>query len=1035
MFDFVQLLLTHSAHSKENTLMKFNEILLRKYRSPSVKKKRNNALIVIGLTIIYILIFLSLVDRAGPILSVFLALPVLAAGWFFGRSVGVLAGVFGFLLNLVLLGINKFSLGDIVSFWPGYLAIIATGFLGGFVHDKFIIRNRIEVEVDFRERFIVLLSIATKSVTGTDTPEEAYYRLVSHLTNLFIADYAYLIQWNEPSEQAILVAATKSIDKQFSPMPLEPGETHLIEKVLRSRTPQVIEDVQRSSGVINPAPFDHLNGNSKSALIIPLCTNDYCFGAATLAFDTTRSFSPEELVYVELAGNQIALALRTVQQQLAIENQLRESKALAKIERALSESERVGVDSVLDLIVNSAIELIPKAKRVILHLIDERNNLLVPRAVAGYKEKIKRSLNMQLGKGIAGQVMATRKMMSIADVNSDPQFLRQDSPVSFRSLVVVPILIKNKAIGTISIQSDTPNAFTLPEVTLLETLGTQVAIGIDNANLLESIQLNLKEINILYKISQELAASLDSDQLMKTVVDLMQDNFGYHLITILLVDPDSGDMVARQGSGKVIKRLVEEGFRIPAGEGIVGHVVSTGESYVANDVDNVGFYLQHPLLPNIKCEMTVPIMIGDHAVGVIDVQETSRAHSPERQLSLLSAVADQLAIALHRIDILDSLEERIQHRTHDLVRLYNLVTFISENWRLEDILELSLVLTLEAVNANKGIIYLTNESDGQTLEPVVQRGFGPDFEVAQEQMPDNDLAREVFAKQKSITVDPLKEWPGSESYNGSSCYAGIPILARDKVLGVFSIYARNSGVFGSEQMALLASIADHISIGIEKSALLEKSRETAALEERNRLAMNLHDSVSQLLYSLTLMAGTTKKMLELDHDPEKVKSSVSRLGDTAHQALKEMRLLLYELRPAVLDSEGLAAALEYRIETVEERLGIKVNLQTSELPDLPKRMEDGLYHIALEAFNNIAKHSESSSADIKFSRSNGNLIMEITDEGLGFDAGQDHKGLGLRNIRERCQTLGGKLEILSSPQKGTKIKFTVKIPSEDQAEK
>ena len=112
--------------------------------------------------------------------------------------------------------------------------------------------------------------------------------------------------------------------------------------------------------------------------------------------------------------------------------------------------------------------------------------------------------------------------------------------------------------------------------------------------------------------------------------------------------------------------------------------------------------------------------------------------------------------------------------------------------------------------------------------------------------------------------------------------------------GVFSLFASEKDSFGTDEMALLTSIADHLGIGIENSILWEQSRESAALEERNRLARNLHDSVSQLLYSLTLMAGSTQKMLDRDHDLASVKDSVARLEDTAHQALKEMRLLLYE---------------------------------------------------------------------------------------------------------------------------------------------
>jgi signal transduction histidine kinase len=334
------------------------------------------------------------------------------------------------------------------------------------------------------------------------------------------------------------------------------------------------------------------------------------------------------------------------------------------------------------------------------------------------------------------------------------------------------------------------------------------------------------------------------------------------------------------------------------------------------------------------------------------------------------------------------------------------------------------------VQADRAIIYLADGQESPNLKPVIQRGFGDGFQVERASLPDDAAARKVFTQHKALKLDDLAGNPEYEKFNGFKSYAGIPILVRGEMRGVFSLYANEEDVFGDGEMALLASIADHLGIGIENSILWEQSRENAAIEERNRLARNLHDSVSQLLYSLTLMAGTTGKMLERDPDMDAVKNSVERFGDTAYQALKEMRLLLYELRPAVLDSEGLVSALQHRIETVETRLGLKVDLYADGVPDLPSNIEDALYHIALEAFNNIVKHSESAVASIRFSTEDGNIVMEVSDEGVGFDTHQAHKGQGLRNMRERGQMLGGEVVIDSIPGGGTRVTTQVRIPSE-----
>jgi signal transduction histidine kinase len=147
-----------------------------------------------------------------------------------------------------------------------------------------------------------------------------------------------------------------------------------------------------------------------------------------------------------------------------------------------------------------------------------------------------------------------------------------------------------------------------------------------------------------------------------------------------------------------------------------------------------------------------------------------------------------------------------------------------------------------------------------------------------------------------------------------------------------------------------------------------------------------------------------------------------------------MRLLLYELRPAVLDSEGLVNALQHRIETVEERLGMKIALQENGLPELSSDVEDALYHIALEALNNIVKHSESKNARIEFTSKGRNIVMDISDNGKGFETDRPYKGLGLRNMRERVQMLGGEVEVLATPGEGTLVRVKVKAPSVSRVE-
>ena len=435
-------------------------------------------------------------------------------------------------------------------------------------------------------------------------------------------------------------------------------------------------------------------------------------------------------------------------------------------------------------------------------------------------------------------------------------------------------------------------------------------------------------------------------------------------------------------------------------------------------------------IPGFETVFILQLQSADAVHGAVLVASREREAFTADQKNLLNAAADMAGTALNRIDIWETLEDRVQQRTRNLIVLYNLITIISENWRLQDLLELSLMLTLETVKADRGIIYLKDEKDVSILKPVIQRGFTEGFQIEVASLPDDALARKVFKKQKPLSLDNLDKNPSFAKFKGLTSYAGIPILARGDARGVFSLFADDKDAFGAEEMALLVSIADHLGIGINNSILFEQSRESAALEERNRLARDLHDSVSQLLYSLTLMTGTTKRMLERGSDLEAVKNSVERLGDTAQRALKEMRLLLFELRPAVLDSEGLINALRQRIKAVEEEVGINVELQAEGLPELPNYVEDALYHIAMEALNNIVKHADSKVATIQFTSYDDKLVMEISDQGKGFDTDLLQRGLGLSSMRERGQMLGSEVSIVSKPGEGTRVTVEVQFPSD-----
>ena len=207
--------------------------------------------------------------------------------------------------------------------------------------------------------------------------------------------------------------------------------------------------------------------------------------------------------------------------------------------------------------------------------------------------------------------------------------------------------------------------------------------------------------------------------------------------------------------------------------------------------------------------------------------------------------------------------------------------------------------------------------------------------------------------------------------------------------------------------------------------LSQQVQETAVLAERNRLARNLHDSITQSIYSLTLLTEAGLRMIEAGKLDE-LRENQGRLGEIAHRALQEMRLMVYELRPLALEHTGLVGAVERRLEAVERRAGVQARLIVEGELKISQQDEEELYYLAQEALNNALKHAGACSVKVHLQASDGFVFLEVQDDGHGFDPKfiKQREGLGLTSMRERAEKIGGRLVIESAPGSGTRIQFS-----------
>jgi signal transduction histidine kinase len=248
----------------------------------------------------------------------------------------------------------------------------------------------------------------------------------------------------------------------------------------------------------------------------------------------------------------------------------------------------------------------------------------------------------------------------------------------------------------------------------------------------------------------------------------------------------------------------------------------------------------------------------------------------------------------------------------------------------------------------------------------------------------------------------------------------VPLKVGKKIIGTLDIHDTKMNSFHDKDLLVLQSLADQIAIAIENAQLYNQSRDLAVLEERHRLARELHDSVTQSLYSLVLLTEGWRRIL-VGNGHNQAAQYLARVGEIASQALKEMRLLILELRPPTLEQEGLIGALQKRLDAVENRVGIKARVIMDEYCNIPISLEKELYWIAQEALNNSLKHANASMVTVRIQVIDKNVVLKVVDDGIGFDLKtvENQGGMGLSNMRERAIRVGGKVTVESSIGEGT----------------
>lgn len=252
----------------------------------------------------------------------------------------------------------------------------------------------------------------------------------------------------------------------------------------------------------------------------------------------------------------------------------------------------------------------------------------------------------------------------------------------------------------------------------------------------------------------------------------------------------------------------------------------------------------------------------------------------------------------------------------------------------------------------------------------------------------------------------------------------VPLVYQNRLLGIVALLHHDPHIYTENVRAVAKAFANVASLAIENARLTQQDQSQAVMMERLRLARELHDSVTQSLYSINLFSDAARTALEAGR-LEKVAGYLHELHDLALGGTKELRMLIFELRPKELDELGLAGAIRSRLDSVERRCGLEAKLEVSGFGQISANVENDLYQITQEALNNIVKHANATKVNLTLGYLSSQIRMEIMDNGIGFDPEQNHAGTGLATIRERIESINGQLKVISQKNKGTILQIEI----------
>ena len=558
------------------------------------------------------------------------------------------------------------------------------------------------------------------------------------------------------------------------------------------------------------------------------------------------------------------------------------------------------------------------------------------------------------------------------------------------------------------------------------------------------VESRTRELQTVLQVSRNVASTLDLQPLLSNILDELRAVVDYLFARLFIIENGEPVLLEERGDTSGLA-----GFYYLGGTPEMDEAFADGRPLIVSDTRAPSPIIDQlrqvsaaagdaERMDHIGSFMTLPLTAREERVGVMTLTHSEPGYYTPQRVEVVMAFAAQAAVAIENARLFAAQ----QHRAEQLRTINHLSQIIAGILDVNSLLRETATLIQQKFgyyHVGIGIVegdYVVYRARAGFMEPRPDLEYAEDDEATfvpnRLRVGKEGLTGRAASTGRPIIVPDVSRDPRHVPLVGlqTRSEAVVPIKSKEVVIGVLDVQSEKLNQFDQSDIDILQSLANQLAVAIENARLYEQAGQLAALEERQKLARELHDSVSQALYGIALGTRTARTVLDRlelgGRDKKKLTEPLDYVLNQADAGMAEMRALIFELRPESLQTEGLVAALRKQTAALQARHQIPVAVEFGPEPELPIGQKEMLYRVAQEAMHNIVKHARASSAEVRLIGENGKVLLEICDNGQGFDMTQEFPGhLGLKSMRERVERAGGMLTIASDVGGGTRIQVKV----------